>query len=1204
MSRFGTIDFIGGGQLAPAGGSSDSGALLPILITGPLTFSTTTEAGTLVAYLGNIPSGVTPTLSPNDGRLVIAGSTGAWLVAKGLSAADEGDIALTVSAAGANATTAKVTVTKGTVVVTPPTDPEPPVPSGARNTARPQLSGTFAPDQVITAVAGTWTGSTGGQTRRIARDGVLMSPLVSQFVFQASDYGALFEVVETDTNSGTIARSVARIAAPDNSIYSEDFNQPDGTLLTDIPGWEVYHPFYDDFTPHDYDAPGTPPENALYGRPEKAVYGGNLCTIVDGGTAIYGVGAAFGYDLGESNIDVEYTFHATYADPANANFFNTGRNIALWPGRQNNRIAISTSRYGLEIGQSYAYNPAYPSGEEQNVFTFYDLRATVFANRVEPKSWQDGDKLRFRVSEGYIQAFVNGTRIDDSTINGGLGLSVSRVTPCNILPAPGGLSSANAGVPLPVPAWKSIKVSRITAKTVAIGSAVASNPTATAGAGKLALSGSVSGGVSALKYAFTNRDGEAFGPFADLPTVFSGSSWTANLSNIPAALEGGNTTIIVRDAADASVFATATRSFPLYQARAPFEKGMNEGYMDGYIPSITHRDVWQRLDWRSFKAVQQVSIVLQPGARNSDPSYTTAAELGMGYDGVIHRYNPNETTKQILAALPNAMSAGDYTVTFPPTCPPDFQNLVNITVLSPPNNGSATIRVAATADNRTAGNMIFTGPIPASGLTGSILKVGDPTPNLLVSDELVAHYIRIKAKRIRHMTQSQINFDANVRSTIDQIWTGWVNGAPVTMAFMVELSNRTNANLWLNISHRHSKAVRRELMRQAKVGLNANLSVTIEPSNEVWNDAFDQAAYAQGEGVRAGYYNALGDAGAFTGVFHNWNEFGGLNFQKWNLNTVANGGGYPLVPVNAGERVMVSQYGLGVFCWEAKVNIPANNPAYHILQNGNQSGDNEYWKLIADGGQINLARQRWYAQWSREVFMDAEEIFADQPQRLVKALGGWALGAAAYQMPIVDWNNGALAKTIDEWVVAPYWGDALGLLEYERSYTAPNGATFGPAEKALVATNMPAFLDALFAVTPYAIKDTMGRLRDAKHALARHCFERWGVPINKVQIGSYEANHALVMSGAWPNMAKAAEAYPLILKDQRFGRDTADFISQLDEIGGCHMLFDRMSGPEGSGFDPNYFLRQNWAFAWGEKDITAENYRFTAMADYVPIAGG
>lgn len=90
-----------------------------LVLAGALTFTTATAAGTTVATIANVPAGVTPTLTPNDGRLAIAGdATNGWKVVVGLTASSVGDIALTVAATGANSASATVTVTSAVQPVT------------------------------------------------------------------------------------------------------------------------------------------------------------------------------------------------------------------------------------------------------------------------------------------------------------------------------------------------------------------------------------------------------------------------------------------------------------------------------------------------------------------------------------------------------------------------------------------------------------------------------------------------------------------------------------------------------------------------------------------------------------------------------------------------------------------------------------------------------------------------------------------------------------------------------------------------------------------------------------------------------------------------------------------------------------------------------------------------------------------------------
>jgi hypothetical protein len=86
---------------------------LPTLtITGSLAFTVGTAPGTLVGSINNIPAGVTPNLTPNDGRFALgAAVNGSAPIYVGLSASSAGDINISATATGANAASSVVKVT-------------------------------------------------------------------------------------------------------------------------------------------------------------------------------------------------------------------------------------------------------------------------------------------------------------------------------------------------------------------------------------------------------------------------------------------------------------------------------------------------------------------------------------------------------------------------------------------------------------------------------------------------------------------------------------------------------------------------------------------------------------------------------------------------------------------------------------------------------------------------------------------------------------------------------------------------------------------------------------------------------------------------------------------------------------------------------------------------------------------------------------
>jgi hypothetical protein len=76
-----------------------------------LSIASNAAAGTLVSNISNVPASVTPTVAPNDGRLIIAGDAASgWKVVIGMSTLSAGTINYVVAAAGATSASGVLTV--------------------------------------------------------------------------------------------------------------------------------------------------------------------------------------------------------------------------------------------------------------------------------------------------------------------------------------------------------------------------------------------------------------------------------------------------------------------------------------------------------------------------------------------------------------------------------------------------------------------------------------------------------------------------------------------------------------------------------------------------------------------------------------------------------------------------------------------------------------------------------------------------------------------------------------------------------------------------------------------------------------------------------------------------------------------------------------------------------------------------------------
>lgn len=88
-----------------------------LTITPPApAYTIATASGATIFSIAGVPSGVTPTISPNDGRVVIAGDqTNGWRAVRGLTATSVGSTTYAVSAPGAVSASAPVTVSEAPV---------------------------------------------------------------------------------------------------------------------------------------------------------------------------------------------------------------------------------------------------------------------------------------------------------------------------------------------------------------------------------------------------------------------------------------------------------------------------------------------------------------------------------------------------------------------------------------------------------------------------------------------------------------------------------------------------------------------------------------------------------------------------------------------------------------------------------------------------------------------------------------------------------------------------------------------------------------------------------------------------------------------------------------------------------------------------------------------------------------------------------
>lgn len=196
--------------------------VLDLLLSGPLSFAAGASAGTLVANIGNVPAGATPILSPDDGRLAIAGNASAgWKVVVGLGTSSAGDFDITVSAAGAKSAIATVSVipalsisgSPGGTVVGNSTVFTPKITGGTPPYSLSLLSGSLPAGRALTgnSITGTYT--------------------------TAASY--TFTLRVTDAANATADLPLTEDVQPAVLTATYDFSQANGTKLSAIPNWKL-----------------------------------------------------------------------------------------------------------------------------------------------------------------------------------------------------------------------------------------------------------------------------------------------------------------------------------------------------------------------------------------------------------------------------------------------------------------------------------------------------------------------------------------------------------------------------------------------------------------------------------------------------------------------------------------------------------------------------------------------------------------------------------------------------------------------------------------------------------------------------------------------------------------------------------------------------------------------------------------------------
>jgi hypothetical protein len=802
--------------------------------------------------------------------------------------------------------------------------------------------------------------------------------------------------------------------------------------------------------------------------------------------------------------------------------------------------------------------------------------------------------IEIRVKGNYFKLYFDGVLQESSNLNGGLGVDITGTytSGSNHIGLVQEATPDTSGTPIaayPFKLYKSLSVLPDAASTVNIN---AISVAYTNGQQVPTISGSTLGLTGNIEYLVTKLDGTVLTPWTVLGTI-SSNSFSATGGPIPASAGGTTVRFYARSATSPTVHASSDKALLEYQIVLPLVKGMNEGFLSGYSPSVSNRNMVQRIDWRA----DGFTSILPPGAPFVSGNIS-AASVGMGYDGIPH--NMTHVGGDMRAALQDHALPGAYTVTYSVGLTVDTGLVpTSVTVTQAPANGSLKFTVDSTGKVRPM-VLVITGTIPPAGAAFNITKDGDAYPALRASDQLIAWYKHAGIGCIRHMTAKMVNGDHNVRVGAGQVWKGSADAGPVTVEFEVEVANRTNSDIWYNASHLMDDGALTAEFADIEANLKPGLKCRIENSNETWNEAtaFSQNIDFKIDGLKKGYDKASAPYTPFTGVLHDF---------ETDTSTFWPDTGTSRRAVLAGERMYAPRYSLGNWVWEALQNIPANTEtdgptgthatAPDLTYRVDPTGlDNAYWKVIAKTDAISLANKRSVADRCRHVWALADTIFANPRTRTVRVLGGWHNGGWQYSQDTMRFNN--LYQVVDEWATAGYWGG--GLLKYGTPSSVPG---YGDAQRDLAVTDTVGFFNALFPASSIAVTQTVDLMAANKHGMARWLKSEFNLPVDTIKLCSYECGVGEGVNGPWPNKQAITTLWPQFLRDSRMHGIQQQYLTEIaSKVGGVHCLFDRMGPPVPTTFDPGFFNLENWQISWGENDVGSDNPQYTGLANYPTTA--
>jgi hypothetical protein len=658
-------------------------------------------------------------------------------------------------------------------------------------------------------------------------------------------------------------------------------------------------------------------------------------------------------------------------------------------------------------------------------------------------------------------------------------------------------------------------------------SAVVSNTTTAAQ--RLSISGVYPGTPSGLRLAVRGQDGSMLTGWRAV--AVSGGTFTAMLTNeIPASAQLQNLTVILEDPNTPELYTTAMIKLPFVPVLRTAQVGMNSSFWDGWGAEFPRPDLTKRLPVSSWVKDNGENVPIA----NRNLKTLNPISIPAGSSHVTHKVLENGNMAPVMA--------GVYDYIYPITPGMTVIGIATDGVSGIDTSVPGRIRctVTAASDGSTSGTFAvrYSGTMPTGEWEPTCIRVEDVSISTLYSPRYAADADAMNFGWMRWMNSMGVN-DGNYLqlpiSSIEHISD--VRGC--SLAFQVQLCNAIGADLWLTLPWRTPDSVIELVENYLVANMAAGRKWGIQVGNENWNPPFVSYHQRMADGVAIGLWNTAGNATP-KAVRNMILEPNALSY--------ATGVTTFNVTVNAGTRVYIGVYGSGSVVLDVTSTInqgdtvgPTGSAKATLVSNNEDT-----WKagLRLESRRVRLIAQR----------LATKCALAGKPGAGVAILGGWAAGAPADTITMLEWED-LLLQDVSV-AGAPYWGTDFG----NPSMTSSG---FTPAQKALYNTDQARWLDWLTHHGTTSVDERLAIWASHKETVLTHIATVHGsAAAQRIRFSIYEGGAESYLTytndpGGSPGWIAMSNAYRALRRDPRYALDTKYWLAKaMNEFGDVIMLFD------------------------------------------------